>query len=242
MNNPITDLHIHIVPKVDDGARDITMSLDMLQMAYDEGARNIFCTSHNVYTEEEIKRYKAQFMTLQMCAKMRFPDLKLHTGCELLCAGDYIDDILYGLAIGVFLPLGDSKCILTELYPDVTPDEAKKVVKTLINAGWLPIIAHSERYPDLYDGKTIEELVNLGVKIQVNLFSLQEEQNEELKNRARYLIENKFAHFVGSDAHRSNHRPPKYKSGIEYLRKICSEDYFEDLCYKNAEKYIKVSS
>lgn len=35
MNNPITDLHIHIVPKVDDGARDITMSLDMLQMAYD---------------------------------------------------------------------------------------------------------------------------------------------------------------------------------------------------------------
>jgi tyrosine-protein phosphatase YwqE len=59
---------------------------------------------------------------------------------------------------------------------------------------------------------------------------------------ARYLIENKFAHFVGSDAHRSNHRPPKYKSGIEYLRKICSEDYFEDLCYKNAEKYIKVSS
>ena len=135
MNNPITDLHIHIVPKVDDGARDITMSLDMLQMAYDEGARNIFCTSHNVYTEEEIKRYKAQFMTLQMCAKMRFPDLKLHTGCELLCAGDYIDDILYGLEIGVFLPLGDSKCILTELYPDVTPDEAKKVVKTLINAG-----------------------------------------------------------------------------------------------------------
>ena len=57
-----------------------------------------------------------------MCAKMRFPDLKLHTGCELLCAGDYIDDILYGLEIGVFLPLGDSKCILTELYPDVTPD------------------------------------------------------------------------------------------------------------------------
>ena len=71
-------------------------------------------------------------------------------GCELLCAGEYIDDILYGLEIGVFLPLGNSKCVLTELYPDVTPEEATAVVEELVAVGWKPILAHTERYPALF--------------------------------------------------------------------------------------------
>ena len=90
MERIITDLHIHIVPNVDDGAANLAMSLEMLKMAYNQGVRNIFCTSHNVYDEEEIKRYKSQFLTLQMCAKSKYSDLKLFMGCELLCAGDYL--------------------------------------------------------------------------------------------------------------------------------------------------------
>lgn len=241
MDIPIVDLHMHIVPKVDDGATDSEMSLEMLQTAYDQGVRNIFCTSHNAYSMDENERYRAQFMTLKMCAKRRFPDLVLHTGCELLCAGEYMDDILFGLKTGVFLPLGNSKHVLTELYSDVTPSEAKKVVSALIEAGWIPILAHAERYPELYDGKSINNLIGMGAMIQVNLFSLQEESEPGLRSRARYLIENMYAHFLGSDAHRLNHRPPKYKSGIEYLYKNCNRDYFEELCNKNAKVHLKVS-
>ena len=51
-------------------------------------------TSHNHYQKEEIEHYEAQFMKLQMTTKSRFPNLKLHMGCELLCAGEYIEDIL----------------------------------------------------------------------------------------------------------------------------------------------------
>ena len=90
-------------------------------------------------------------MMLQMMAKSRFTDLKLHMGCELLCAGEYIEDILYGLEIGVFLPLGDSKYVLTELYQDATPEEATKIVWALLSAGWKPILAHTERYPALFE-------------------------------------------------------------------------------------------
>lgn len=52
---------MHIVPKVNDGAIDLSMALDMLKMAYEEGVRNIFCTSHNVYKKEETERYKARY-------------------------------------------------------------------------------------------------------------------------------------------------------------------------------------
>ena len=210
----ITDLHMHIVPGVDDGSLYMSMSLEMLEIAYEQGVRDIFCTSHNVYSEEEITKYKSQFMMLQMMARARFADLNLHMGCELLCAGEYIDDILYGLEIGVFLPLGNSKCVLTELYPDVTPKEAKTVVEAMVAAGWKPILAHTERYPALFDGEVLMELINLGAMIQVNLYSLEEENYEDVKERARYLVDNHLVHFVGSDSHRINHRSPKYEAGV----------------------------
>ena len=231
----ITDLHMHIIPGVDDGSLNMSMSLDMLELAYEQGVRDVFCTSHNVYSEEEITRYKSQFMMLQMMAKSRFPDLKLHMGCELLCAGEYIDDILYGLEIGVFLPLGNSKYVLTELYQDTTPEEATVVVNSLLAAGWKPILAHTERYPALFDGEALKELINLGAMIQVNLYSLEEENNEDVKERARYLADNHLVHFVGSDAHRINYRAPKYESGIHYIEEHCGKEYLEAVCYRNAD-------
>lgn len=54
----ITDLHMHVVPGFDDGSFDMRMSLVMLELAYEQGVRDVFCTSHNVYSEEEITRYK----------------------------------------------------------------------------------------------------------------------------------------------------------------------------------------
>jgi protein-tyrosine phosphatase len=140
----------------------------------------------------------------------------------------------------VFLPLGNTKYVLTELYPDVTPDEAKLVVASLIDDGWIPILAHVERYPDLFDGNCIEKLIKLGAMVQVNLYSLQEESMLEIKNRARYLVENKYAHFIGSDSHQLNHRAPKYENGIKYLYENCEREYFEKLCFKNAEDYLKI--
>ncbi len=234
----ITDLHMHIVPGVDDGSLNMSMSLDMLELAYEQGVRDVFCTSNNVYSEEEITRYKSQFMMLQMMAKSHFPELKLHMGCELLCAGEYIDDILYGLEIGVFLPLGNSKCVLTELYPDVTPEEATAVVEALVAAGWKPILAHTERYPALFEGGTLQELIDLGAKIQVNLYSLVEENKDDAKERARHLVDNRMVNFVGSDAHRINYRSPKYESGVRYIEEHCGKEYLEAVCYKNAESLI----
>lgn len=229
---------MHIVPGVDDGSLNMSMSLDMLELAYEQGVRDVFCTSNNVYSEEEITRYKSQFMMLQMMAKSHFPELKLHMGCELLCAGEYIDDILYGLEIGVFLPLGNSKCVLTELYPDVTPEEATAVVEALVAAGWKPILAHTERYPALFEGGTLQELIDLGAKIQVNLYSLVEENKDDAKERARHLVDNRMVNFVGSDAHRINYRSPKYESGVRYIEEHCGKEYLEAVCYKNAESLI----
>lgn len=108
----------------------------------------------------------------------------------------------------------------------------------MIEARWKPILAHVERYPNLFDNKSIQELISLGAKIQINLYSLEEERNTRTKERARYLVKNQLAHFVGSDAHRSNHRPPKYDAGIQFLYKNCDVDYADCISYNNAKKLI----
>ena len=112
------------------------------------------------------------------------------------------------------------------------------MVEALVAAGWKPIIAHTERYPALFEDGTLQELINLGAKIQVNLYSLVEENKDDIKKRARYLIDNLLAHFIGSDAHRINYRSPKYESGVRYIDEHCGKEYLEDVCYKNAKSLI----
>lgn len=225
---------MHIVPNVDDGAKDMSMALDMVRQAYNQGVRDIFCTSHNAYEIDEIKHYRSQLLMLQICTKSEFPDLTLYPGCELLCSGAYIEDVLRGLKIGTYLPLGTSKYVLTELYTDATPSEAKKIVGSLVSNGWKPILAHVERYPNLFDGHSIVELIGLGAKLQINLYSLAEEHNMAVRERSRYLLANHYVHFVGSDAHRSNHRPPRYEKGVQYIYENCDRDYADAICFGNA--------
>ena len=241
----IVDTHIHIIYDYDDGSKSLSMALDMLKMAYDQGARHIFCTSHSIDDPhadkyKALQKYKDKLFKLQTLSRSLYPDLTLYSGCEILCSYELIDDVLDGLEKGLFLPYGNTRYVLTELYPDTTCDEAIHITKLLISKGWKPILAHTERYPALFEGNALDRLIESGVLFQINLYSLEDEQNEERKNYARHLVNNKMAHFVGSDAHRSDRRPPRYLAGIEYLEKHCERDYIENICHKNAlEKLMK---
>ena len=229
----VSDMHMHIIPDVDDGAVDLNMSLEMLQIAYSQGVRNIFCTSHNVYSADEILMYRQNFASLQFVSKDLFDDLNLYMGNEILCEGDCIDDIICRLNTGHILSLNNSTYVLIEFYGDVESAEAERIVIAMITSKWIPVIAHVERYSFLFI-PDIKHLVELGALVQVNLYSLQEEQNSDIKNRARALIDNKLVHFIGSDAHRINHRAPKYKTGVKYLNEHCDNEYYEDLYFRNA--------
>ena len=232
----IVDLYIHAVPRVDDGAKDVQTSLAMLRMAYDQGARHIFCTSHNGYGREDADKYSLGFLMLNSMVRSVFPDLKLYRGTEVLCAAEYIDDIIHGLKNEIFLPLGNSGHVLTELYPDVTPDEAEKIVKSLEDAGYLPILAHAERYPGLHDGKTVPKLIKSGCRIQINAHSLTSDTDEDEKKYARRLLSEGYVSFIGSDSHDLSHRPPMLSEGVRYIREHAENGYAEDILHGNAEK------
>ena len=235
----VVDLHIHVVPSVDDGATDIEESLALLRMSAEQGVTDVFCTSHNGYSREEGERYRKAFLTLKRAVEKENIPVRLYEGCEVLCAGEYIDDIVYGLDCGAFATLGTTKYMLTELYPDTRPTEAFSVIKTLCDHGYHPIIAHMERNYNL-TGVMVSTLITMGALIQVNAYSFVEERDVQMRERARRLLRNQQIHFLGSDAHRLAHRPPNVASGVQYVLEHAEEEYAKEVLCGNAEKLLGI--
>ncbi len=231
--NRIVDLHMHIVPGVDDGSRGISESLEMLKLSKAQGVTDVFCTSHNGYCKEDGVNYMNAFEELKREVESENLGIRLHKGCEVLCAGEYIDDIVYGLNVGAFSTLGDTKYVLTELYPNTKTSEALLVIEKLKKSGYKPIIAHMERNYNI-TGIMASIIVQSGALIQINLNSLVE-TDTETRERARQLLARQYVHFVGTDAHRIDHRPPELASGTDYIFANTDADYAAKILSENAK-------
>ena len=167
MNSHIVDLHMHIVPGIDDGSRSIEETLQLLKLSAEQGVSDVFCTSHNGYCEEDGIKYAEAYRELKSILEETDIPIRIHKGCEVLCASDYIDDIIYGLDAGIFQTLGKTKYVLTELYSDAKPSEAVYIIKKLQESGYKPIIAHMERNYNI-TGLIVGMLIKCGAMIQVN--------------------------------------------------------------------------
>ena len=236
---PIIDLHMHVVPGVDDGSRSIEESLELLKLAEQQGVTNVFCTSHNGYSFEDGEAYQRSFSLLEQAASEAGIQIKLHKGCEVLCASEHMEDIIYGLDENVFSTLGNTKYVLTELYSDTKPSEALQIIKILQEHGYKPIIAHMERNFNI-TGMMVGVLIQSGALIQVNVGSFAE-KDSQFKKRACELLENKNVHFIGSDAHRLDHRPPKVESGIRYILENTEKEYAEKILHGYAKDLLSIS-
>ena len=137
-------------------------------------------------------------------------------------------------------PLGNSKYILLEFDTDISAKEVLCYVKQLMeDSEYIPVIAHVERYPALdEDPGALNVLKNWNIPLQINAYSLVEEKNQNVRDFARKLLDHKLVTFIGSDAHRLDHRPPNIQSGVEYIYANCDIAYANDVCYHNAEKML----
>ena len=234
----MVDIHSHVVPDIDDGSTSLEMSIQMLKRAYAQGVTDIFCTSHSYYIDNNTYKYMDKFKAFKKKVFLEVPNIKLYSGCELLCSVHDMERIIAKLKSGDYNTLNQRNVVLVECYTDVVPTEAIYIAHSLLQAEYTPIFAHVERYPYLFDGITIDKLINMGCMIQVNTYSFAEAKNSSMGMRAEELLNNKQIHFLGSDAHNITWRPPMIKSGLEYIREHTDRDYYETICYKNAQKYL----
>ena len=238
------DLHCHIVPGVDDGAGDMAMALQMLHMEADQGVRHIACTSHSFDGRHDGYRQSLKLLQQEWAKQGR--GLTLYPGCEIYCPAETPESVLQKVQSKEYALLGNSGYMLLEFDPGSRSRYILDFVRRILDLAAASdfkskhvVLAHVERYRHLADDdEALDTLLAWGCRIQINAFSLAEEQTSSIKVFARRLLAERNVSFLGSDAHRTDHRPPCVKNGIRYIYDHCDVDYANAVCYENAKRLL----
>ena len=222
----LTEVHCHILPHVDDGAKDLEMALKMIEEEYQQGVRRIIATPHYHigYYKKEFSELCTVFEKLKERAKENYPDLELALGNEIF----YSAGVLQHLEEGKAGTLAGTRYVLVEFRTDDSWRHIQEALTTLLRARYIPVVAHVERYRNVIGDKAhMEEMGQMGVLLQMNFSSV--------KHYRRWIKEG-YIDLFGTDCHNLLDRSPKIRENILELAKICPEDQLRRMLVENPEK------
>lgn len=231
------DMHSHILPGLDDGARDWEETRKLIDMAYNQGIRHVLATPH--YIEGENSYTKVQLLEcFEKVKKMEeeiHPDLKLYLGHEIFYSVSVVED----LKMGEIQTLNGGRYVLVEFPNHISYRELQHAMRNLIQACYKPIIAHMERYECLFKRRErIVELKKMGVYFQMNIGSIIGGFFDSRVRECRKLILEGQIQLLGTDMHSAKYRPPRMAEAMEWLNKKLPDGLREKLLYENPTKIL----
>ena len=218
------DLHSHLLPGIDDGARDLAMSLDMARAFVADGVEVVACTPHilpGVFhnTGPRILDFIAD---LQQSLDQHGIPLKLVAGADNHVVATFVAD----LASGHLLTLAGSRYVLVEPPHHIMPPRLESLFFDICVAGYVPILTHPERLswvPNNY--AVIERLVRSGTWMQITAGSLSGEFGRGAKYLAERMLDEGLVHILATDAHDTVKRRPNLSVGRELAaRRVGAEE------------------
>ena len=234
-NNKITDIHTHILPEVDDGSKSFEESLEILDMEYRQGVRRIMLTPHYVSGESSYE-YSRLYDLQSKLQENIGSDIALYLGNEIL----YSDDTVQGLREGRIQSLNCTRYVLVEYMPNIEVSRIFSSVADLERAGWIPVIAHVERYHRMIDKKdAIVELLRQGVYLQMNTNSLVGSRFDRRVRICRRMIKEGWISFLATDTHGSRYRPPEWNGALEWMDRQLGQKEIHELLWDNADRLIQ---
>lgn len=221
------DIHTHLLPNFDDGARSAEESERLLGIIKAQGFTNVVLSSH-FYTDRETTdmfcaRYDKAYSDF---VNNHFDGIKPLRGAEISVGVNF-----FHLPPNERLLIEGTQYLLIELpFCDKMPDWVYYGIAKELTYGYIPIIAHVEKYP-YFSVKMAERLKNAGALLQVNAGSL----TDMFYRRAIKLFKKNFVDFVASDTHNEDKRPPKFDSAFDILEKKFGQDYVDNFKNNMAE-------
>lgn len=211
------DFHTHVLPGIDDGAKDTDTAVAMLQESILQGVTTIVCTPHYYGKQRSpqsfIERRQAAYKRLQA----KLPEgISLRLGAEVY----FTEDVSVAYEDLALLAIEDTPYILLELPFTKQYRERlfEKIDEFMAETGLTPIIAHVDRYPAVLAKPSIAtRLVEMGCLLQVNAEAF---EAKGVKSFAACLLQKGMIHAIGSDMHNTEARPQcmkKYVAAIERL-------------------------
>lgn len=224
------DLHCHILPGLDDGAADLSISLEMARLSVDDGVSILACTPHilpGVYHNSGPQIRRAT-QDLQHALDEEEIPLRLITGADVHMTPNFAA----GLRSGHLLSLTDSRYVLVEPPHHTAPPQIEDFFFNLLVAGYVPILTHPERLtwvPSRYD--TIERLVQAGIWMQITSGSLTGAFGQTAQYWAERMLDEGCVHILATDAHDAKRRPPELSRGRDRAANRVGEAEAEHLVF-----------
>ncbi|MFI3213165.1 MAG: CpsB/CapC family capsule biosynthesis tyrosine phosphatase [Eubacteriales bacterium] len=229
------DIHNHILPRVDDGAKSMEESVAMLYEAVENEVKYLMLTPHSRYHGKliSLEDVNASFAELEKRVLEEKIPIQLKLGMEIY----YEHDLLSYLKQGKMISLNHSSYLLVEFHNKVDFQYMLKGLYDLSSGGYIPILAHAERYPCLFHKKErMQEIKERDVLIQVNAGSVLGKFGRKEKIYTKYMLKNQLVDYVATDAHDLRKRKIMLKKCEKYISKWYGKEYASKLFYENGKK------
>lgn len=217
----LVDIHCHVIPGVDDGARNLGDALAALEAMHAQGVRRVIATPHfdaelvgrePRYTQR-LEKIDAAWELLRPAAAERLPELELKRGHEVML------DTPRPVLAEPRLRLGGGPYVLVEFPRLFVPAGATDVLYHIRMEGYVPIVAHPERYTTGAQGNLglVEEWRRVGARMIVNAGSLAGGFGKDAHKIAVALLRHGWVDLIGSDYHARPSRPLLLRKAYEQV-------------------------
>lgn len=215
------DMHSHIIPGFDDGAKSVEESLILIDALKKQGVKNICLTPHFYTNELSLREYLPKRQrAFEKLAPYLPDDVRVVLGCEV-----YVTDYLFNNDDLSGITYGKSRYILTEFpYGMAFKEKALQRFYILIqNYNLIPVIPHVERYEYLMEHTdAISQLQDLGVVIQTNVSNYTQNAPFFKKHKLLKLISRGYIDILGTDTHSmQRHSPEEFREAMKVISQKC---------------------
>jgi len=218
------DLHCHILPGLDDGARDMAEAVAMARIAVEDGVHTVVGTPHTLNGAFEVPMERILEVTARVREVLEREriGLTLLPGAEVrLCTG--LARLVQTGAAGTLNNNG--RYLMVEFPHEGTPPGYQEEIFALLRAGITPVLAHPERNLEISRNLGIlEALVGMGTLVQVTAMSLTGEFGWAARRCAEEMVRRRLAHVIASDAHWARDRVPALAEAAECAADVLGSD------------------
>ena len=214
MSSQLVDLHCHILPGIDDGAKNLDVSMSLIQKEMEDGVVGIVFTPHFHYERITLDAFVQQRKMAYRSVVAQLAERKLPLAVKL-GAEVYFTTALASLDLSK-LAFAGSRYILIEFPTSIHPGGIEDTLFAVQNRGYTPILAHVERYPYVTEDPTLlYRWVSSGALAQINASGLV--RGGHTAKWLHKLLDWNLVHLMCSDCHSVTTRPPNLKDGMAQI-------------------------
>ena len=226
------DFHSHIIPNIDDGAKSITETFNLINEAKEVGFDSIIFTPHYIegFYETNLTDRSIHLKAISDSLKERKNNIKVYLGNEIYITENIIDLLKSQKASTI----NNSNYVLFEMAFSSKAMNIFEFIDSLKEYHLIPILAHPERYIFIQkDPDFLNNLIKRNVLMQSNFGSFIGLYGKKAEELVKKMLKCNMIHFLGSDVHKQESIYPQIPKALNEIKKIIDDKKIEEITTKN---------